>query len=181
MMGILSIFVVVGLVAGVSYALFSSQASNTGNTFGAGTLTLNVIPGLTPTPGPAFTVSGAKPGDSFTQVLNLTNTGSINATSVKLLSIGLTPSPTPPPNLGSQLNLELWNDVNDNGVKDGGDTQIGLTKPLTDAQWTNLSLGFGILAAGHHKVIAILTFDSTADNTYQGLSASFDFNFQADQ
>lgn len=177
---LLSIFAVLTLVSGVTFALFSSAASNNGNTFGAGTLTLKINGAGGSSSTPVFNVSSAAPGDTSSQVIELSNAGTIAAASTKLTSIGLTPSPTPPPNLGDKLTLDLYNDVNDNGSIDGGDTLIN-SAHLTDASWTNLSLGFALTASGHHKVIAKITFDSDADNTYQGTGASFNFNFLANQ
>jgi len=176
-----SILSALGLMIGGAFAAFSSTASNNGNTFAAGSLVL-AINGLGGTgSSPVFTVSNAAPGDvTGTQVLNLSNVGSVGAGTTVLTGISVTPTPVSP-NLGDKLNLELWNDVNDDGIINGGDTQIGITKPLTDAQWTSLSLGFGLPAGGHHKVLARITFDSSADNTYQSTSVSFNFNFQANQ
>jgi len=181
----ISIISALALMAGSTFAVFTSAASITVNTFGAGTLVLTINNSAGSTSTPVFNVTGATPRDvTNTQVLNLRNTGTVNSFTTTLTGIAVTPTVTVPatPNLGDKLDLELWNDVNDNNVIDPGtDTQIGLTAPLTAAQWTNLSLGFGINAGSHHKVLARITFNNTADDTYQGSSASFNLSFQASQ
>lgn len=169
--------VVAGLMGAGTFAAFSSSASNNGNTFGSGTLVL-AIDGFGGSGSPAkFTVSEAKPGDVNVQVIDLSNVGSIGAGSVTLTGIGVTPAG---PSLGDVLTLELFNDVDNSGTINGGDIAIG-TAHLTDSGWTNLPLGFGLPASGHHKVIARLTFDSAANDSYQNQSVSFNFNFVANQ
>lgn len=189
LLGLLSIFAVVALVGGTTFALFQSNASNNGNTFGAGTLVLNIkdAPGSTSTP--LFTVTKAMPGDSFTQVIKLSNTGNIAIRngSLILTKIDLTPTPASP-DLGGKLNLELWKDNNNNGIIEpgaGGDTLIGAIQPLTNSLWTGLDLGFGLSAFGEagasQNVIAKITFDTSADSTYQSASDTFNFNFTSEQ
>jgi len=166
-----------GLMVGATFANFSSTASNTGNTFGSGTLVLAINGLAALASSHVFTVPNAVPGYSQTQVLDLSNTGSVNAGSTTLTGISVTPHATG--DLGDALTLTLYRD-DGNGIYDAGDTQIA-TGHLVDPVWNNLNLGFGLLALGNHKVFAVLTFDSGAGDSYQGKSVSFDFNFQANQ
>jgi len=176
----ISITSALALMGGVTFALFSSTASNAGNTFGAGTMTLNINSFGGSTSSKIFNISNAKPTDVFgPQILNLSNTGTVGAATSTLTSITVSPSGSP--NLGDKLNLELWRDLNDDGLINGVDTQIGVSKPLTDAQWTGLNLGIPLAVGANMKVLARITFDSSADYTYQGTSVTFDFNFRADQ
>lgn len=183
-LSVLSIFSALTLMGGATFALFSSTVSNNSNTFGSGSLTLNVnsLPGTTSSP--VFNVTGAGPGSSTSaQVLDLFNSGSVNASATKLTSIDITPSPMPTPpisNLGKKSILELWDDVDNSSTINDGDRLINRTY-LTSTSWKGLSLGFGLPAGGHHKIIAMITFDSTADDTYQNTSVSFNFNFEASQ
>jgi len=175
-----SITAALALMGGATFATFSSAAANTANTFGAGTLVLKINGAGDSTSTKVFTIADAKPTDVFgPQVLDLSNTGTVNVATTKLTSIAVTPSGSP--NVGDKLNLELWRDLDNTGTITDGDVQIGTTQPLTNAQWTNLDLGITLAASGHMKVLAIITFDTSADNTYQGKSATFDFNFYAEQ
>ncbi|OGE38462.1 hypothetical protein A3B40_02460 [Candidatus Roizmanbacteria bacterium RIFCSPLOWO2_01_FULL_37_16] len=180
-MGILSIFAVTALVGGATFALFSSQASNNENTFGAGTMQLRINGDEGSTSSSVFSIANAKPTDVFTQVIALSNTGSIAATDVLLTSINVTPSNTPPPNLGDILTLDVYDDFNGNGIIDGGDFLRG-SAHLTNPAWLNISLGFGLAGGGgSHQIIARITFDDTDDNSYQGIGVNFNLNFQANQ
>lgn len=180
-MGIISIFAVTALVGGVTFALFTSQASNNGNTFGAGNMELRINGAEGSTSTPVFTVANAKPTDVFTQVITLSNTGTIAASDVLLTNINVTPTNSTPPNLGDILTLDIFDDVNGNGIIDGGDALRG-SAHLTDSAWSNISLGFGLAASGgSHQTISRITFDDTNDQSYQSIGVSFNLNFQANQ
>ncbi len=181
-MGLISIFAVGAIVAGTSYALFSSQASNNGNTFGAGTLVLSINTATGSSSTPVFNVSGVGPGNTVgPQTFTLKNEGSVDASSVVLSGISVSPTPSSP-NLGDKLVLNFYNDTNGNGVNDGPGTDLLIdSQLLTSGTWTNHLLGFGLIAGASHKLFATITFDSSADNTYQGTSALFNLAFQANQ
>gem|GEM_PF-3241969 len=166
------------LMAGATFAAFTSSSSNTGNTFGSGTLTLTVTPQGGTTSTPAFTVTNIAPGDFQTKSITLANTGTVNATLTKLVSVGHSTSSSP--DLGDKLTLQIYDDVNGNGAIDGGDVLKG-TGHVNDGSLTNIDLGFGITAGGSHKIVAKVTFDSDATDTYQGKNSSFDLNFQTSQ
>ncbi|OGK18147.1 hypothetical protein A3D80_02705 [Candidatus Roizmanbacteria bacterium RIFCSPHIGHO2_02_FULL_40_13b] len=175
---LISIVSVVGMVGGSAFAMFSSTATNDGNTFGAGTLVLEIDGEPGSGSSQKFIVTDIAPGESETQMLALSNTGSIDATSVVLSSIGHTGSS---PDLGDKLTLRMYDDNGTTvGVFDGGDTLRG-TAHITDGAWSNISMGFGLLTGETHNVFAVVTFDSDADNSYQGMSSFFDLNFQANQ
>ncbi len=161
------------LMGGAAVAAFTSSATNTGNTFGAGSLTLQLNGGSNTA---FFTISGAKPGDSSQQVITLANTGSLNSAHLFLTSIGHNSTSTP--DLGSKLTLDLYDDANGNGSIDAGETLIK-SAHITDNSWANTDLGVTLNAAGSHKVIAKLTFDADADNSFQSTNSTFSFNFQA--
>lgn len=170
----LSILASLALVTTGAYAAFSSTNSNNGNTFGSGSLTLNINGSATSSP--IFTLSGKAPGDVAQGVLDLQNVGTISANSVKITTIDTAGS-----NLGDVLTLDLYKDVDDSGTINTGDTLVG-SAHLSDPAWTNLVLaGVTLPAAGHQKLIAKITFDAGADNSHQSQSLTFNFNFQADQ
>ena len=184
-LGLLSIFAVVAVVGGVAFANFSSSATNTGNTFGSGTLVLN-INGTNPTSSPKFAVIKAVPGYSETQVFTLSNTGTVGAATTTLTGITV---PAAAGNLGDVLTLSLFMDNDNDGIFDTGETPIfsnHLTTLGSSSAWTGKPLGFGLAASGvvpgdSEKVFAVLTFDAGAGDEYQGKTVSFDFTFQANQ
>jgi hypothetical protein len=180
---IFSIVVALALVSTSAYAVFTSAATNPDNHFGAGTLTLLINDKEGSLSTPIFDVHDLKPGQSSAvQSLVLKNSGSVDIGEVKLLGITVTPSPTPPPNLGDQVRLVLWDDSTANNVIDAGETVYG-DADLTNSGWNNLVLtGITIPASGGTKTIkAKLTFESGAGNEYQGTNVNFSLNFQASQ
>lgn len=175
-MSAMSILTALSLTAGATLAAFTSVASSNGNTFGAGNLTLTVTPSGGVASSPAFTISNATPGQSFEKVITLSNSGSIAASSVLLkdINIGV-------PDLAPKLNLDIYNDVNGNGIIDGGDTLQG-SAVINSGAWVNIPLGFGLAAlGGSHQIIAKVTLDLATDDSFQGLTTSFNLNFQANQ
>lgn len=176
---LLLIVTVVGVGVTGAYAAFSSQASNTGNTFGTGTLNLVINPGASPFPSPIFTVADAKPGDVFDQEIVLANTGSIPAGSVQTTL----PSLSGNSELASVLTIRYYDDSTGSvaGSFDAGDTILG-TEHLDNAVWNGYTLpGISISAGGSKAIRALLTFDAGADSTYQGKSMTFSLGFQANQ
>jgi len=189
-LGLISIFAVVALVGGVAVATFSSAASNNSNTFGTGTLVLNIngLPGSTSSA--VFTTGNSgnkKPGESVTQGLDLHNSGSLDSANVFLTGIDVFPTPTPGGTLGNladKLTLTIWDDLDNNDVINAPEAEIH-TAHLNAASWTNKDLLFGLTHNGTvgdtHHLKATLLFDSDAGDTFQGTSVSFDFNFQISQ
>ncbi len=180
LLSFLTIAAVLVAVSGATTALFTSTASNNGNTFGAGTLVLKIngAPGSGSTS--VFNISNAAPGYSENQVLTLQNTGSVAASNLLLTGVTVNDNiSSTTANLGNVLTAYIWEDTNGNGVIDDGEpTWINGTH-LT-AIGSNINLGpLGVGATRHFKIK--LTFDQGAGNEYQGESISFNFNFQANQ
>lgn len=180
---IFSVVIITGVlvaVAGSTGALFTSTASNQGNTFGAGTLilTINNVPGNASSP--IFNIENAAPGDSVDQVLTLKNEGTISASSLLMTSVEVIDNvPATSTNLGEVLTTYIWEDTDNDGVIDAG-----------EPTWVNgihlnsipPNLNLGSLASGQMRNFKIkLVFDIGAGNEYQGESISFNFNFQANQ
>jgi hypothetical protein len=163
----------VGVVVG-SGAAFTAQASNLNNTFAAGTLS------LTNTPNTAiFSVSGWKPGDSAQGVIDLQNSGSITAGAVTLRATSVTDTPASPA-LSAKVDMV---------VKDCG-LFAGATPPTCDAGDPNVYSGtlaamtsanaLGSYAANDkHRYQFTATFNSSADDTYQGAQTSATFQWDA--
>jgi len=178
LVSLLLIGLVAALVAGGTFAYFTSVVTNTGNTFTAGTLDIK-----TNTPTSAFFniggTSGMKPGDSGSATLTLTNSGTIAASNVAL-STAITP--TVGPNKGDLAN-DLYVTVSVNG------TPINATpETLTQFAASAPTLA-GIAAGGTETFTVAWTFkdngtpnsNTTEDNAYQGSSDSVAFTFTANQ
>lgn len=174
---LMSIVAALAMAGGAAFAAFSSSASNDGNTFGAGSLTLSINT-QSPTSTGVFTITNAAPGDVETGLLVLKNEGSVDANGVSLLGIDINGG-----TLAPVLIMSLYLDNNGDGLVDGGDTLLAGPAPLDNPGWTNYSLpGFGGLSAGASKrVLAEIEFDQNANNSFQGQTINFDLNFQASQ
>lgn len=173
----ISILSALALMGGTAFALFTSAASNNRNTFGSGTLVLNInsVPGGGSTP--KFTIANAAPGFFQDQELDLSNTGTVNASSVKITSIAVGGDTI----LADNLTLTIAVDNNNDGILDGLDTVLG-TEHLTNSVWNNYTLPALTLPAGTTaQIVARLTFDSGAGDALQGKSTNFNLNFQANQ
>lgn len=179
MMSALSIVSALTIMGGATYAAFTGTDSVVGNTFAAGSLTLDATVGGNST-SPAFTITNAAPNQSFTQPINLVNTGSVSSSSTKLTDIDFTVAASNP-DLGDVLDLEIWDDTNKNGVIDGSDVLKG-SAPLNSPAWSNIDLGFGIASGDSHQVIAKITMNAGAGDNYQGANAgTFSFVFTTSQ
>jgi len=186
--GLLSIFVVAIMVGAGAFAAFTSTASNNGNTFGSGTMTLKIENAEGTTSTPYFTVdnsSNLKPGDTRTQTIKLSNSGSLKIGSVKLTGLVVAPLTTPDPlnkSLGDVLTLKLYRD----SVSDSSPNNlIGTARKLTGS-WTDQDLGITIepkagSVEGSRNIVAVLTFDADANSDYQSKSVTFGFTFQGTQ
>ena len=133
LISLMAIALVVGLVGAGVFAYFSDTESSTGNTFTAGKLDLTVLGG-NPMP---FNVGPMQPGDTGSGKVTLTNAGTIGAAE---LDIGVstivnddvdTAEPendqgtnTGNGDLGGQLLMVMWLNVNQNGVFDAGDVEL---------------------------------------------------------
>lgn len=179
LLSVMTILGVVALAGTGAYAAFSSQASNAGNTFGTGTLNLVINPGASPFPSPVFTVANAAPGATFDQEIVLANTGTVPAGSVATV----TPTFSGNSELASVLTIKYYDDSTGSiaGSFDGTDTVLGEAH-LDNAVWNGYTLpGITIPASGSKAIRALLTFDSSADSSYQAKSMTFTLGFQANQ
>jgi hypothetical protein len=172
-----AVLAAVGIAVG-SGADFSATSANPSNTFASGTLSIdNSNEGVA-----IFTPSNMRPGGpTQTGTVDIKNTGSLAGT-FSLTRTNLTDDNTVPATLSSKINLV---------VKDCG-LWSGTTAPTCDAgdavKYTGTLAGFssaaalGSYAAGDkHRYEFAATLDSSADNSYQGDSASARFQWDAVQ
>ncbi len=171
----LSILASLALMAGATFASFTSNATNSGNTFAAGSLTFTVSPDGQTASTPIFNVSGALPGTTTPlQTIDLHNGGSVTASHVVIAGIALTDNNLSSGDLGGRLVLNIY--------QSDGSTLIH-SAALNDTSWNNGSVDLGsVTAGGTTQIKASISFptDST-DNLYQGASESFSITFQAQQ
>jgi spore coat-associated protein N len=162
----------VGIAVG-SGASFTASSANPSNTFAAGNLSiLNSKEGLA-----VLTASGMRPGDpASTGTVDVENSGSLDgAFTLDRSSIVDSDGANP---MSAKLNLV---------VKDCGDFSSGT--PTCDGgdpvvySGTIAAMGstaLGTFAAGEkHRYEFAVTFDSSADNAYQGDSSSVQFDWNA--
>ncbi|MDR3601028.1 MAG: TasA family protein [Desulfosporosinus sp.] len=197
-----------GLLAGGTYALFTSSATNSNNTFAAGTINLDQsrdsgdsVPGpmfysstnpvtnpagLYPydQPAPSGSVIGGEaiggwaPGDKVTRALNLQNTGSLVARITKLQAKVNSAGVT-----SGAAYTEFINDMNIKVVYNTGTGVVLYNGPLSNLLngWVTIPT---MLAAGHSGPLNVsfeATLDPSADNTVEGQNFVFDFSFYAEQ
>jgi spore coat-associated protein N len=172
MLGAFSALIAAVAVAVGSSASFTASSANPSNTFATGTLSiLNSKEGLA-----VLTASGMKPGDSATGTVDVQNTGSLSgAFSLSRSNIVDSDGANP---LSAKLNLV---------VKDCGDFSLGT--PTCDAgdpqkySGTIAAMGssaLGTFAANEkHRYQFAVTFDSSADDAYQGDNSSVKFDWNA--
>src|SRR3954447_4612910 len=162
-------------VAVGSSASFSASSANPSNTFAAGTLSiLNSKEGLA-----VLTASNMKPGDSATGTVDVQNNGSLSG-AFALSRSNISGSDATYP-MSAKLDLV---------VKDCGDFSSGT--PTCDAgdpvKYTGTlaamssSSALGTYAANEkHRYQFAATFNSSANNAYQGDSSSATFDWTAVQ
>ncbi|HXR42071.1 MAG TPA: hypothetical protein VN738_06650 [Acidothermaceae bacterium] len=172
-----------------SYAAFNATTQNTTNTWGSGTMTLtNNGGGATYSGSTSATFGGTnlKPGDSngTGTCLTVKSTGSI-AGAMHLYLSSLADSS---PSLAGKLNLTITagvpaSDVQSNctGFPTTGvstvysGTLAAMPATYAASAGTNVAVASGTVLEAYKLV---WTFDSTADNTYQGKTATAAFTWE---
>ncbi len=189
-MSAMSIMSALTIMGGATFAAFTSEAQNEGNTFGSGELVLQINGAAGNASTPVFDVQAgtntsiffadaAAPGDSVEASWLLTNTGSTDAEPILLDQIDLGGDTV----LAGVLTLEIFRDDGDNSGELGGDDVLIHSAHLDSPTWNDLTLtGVALPASGgDQRIYARLTFDASADNTYQNKNLVFNVDFRADQ
>lgn len=145
------------LIAGGSFAIFTSSVQNTGNTFAAGTLKIGLDKeDIDGTPAKYFTLTNWAPGDSDIQPVVVTNKGTLE--------------------LRYDLALAVGGDL-------GGGTHPVTIKAYSDAAGTTaLTVTDRVLAVGASETIYVkVEFPKDAGNEYQGKSGTASIKVDAEQ
>lgn len=178
----LSIVAALAMMSTSALAAFTATATNTGNTFGTGTLVLNINSGTNGTSTGVFTnITNFLPGTSSTvQHLLLKNTGSIPMNTVSVTGVNLADGSDS--NLAGTVHLKMWVDADHDGTINGTEAVLA-DKTLSDATWNNLAIPGATIPAttGQLDVAAMLVFPDTTDQTLQGKSVTFSIGFQGNQ
>jgi spore coat-associated protein N len=174
-LGALALVLLAVAVAVGSGATFTAQTANPSNTFASGTLTMSNSQDNKA----ILTASGMKPGDTSNGQVDIQNTGSISA-GFSLSRTDLTDSDDKNP-MSKMLNLV---------VTDCGDFSSGTPKceagdpemySGTLAEMSS-SVDLGTYKADEqHRYDFTITFDSSANDAYQGASSSATFQWDAVQ
>jgi predicted ribosomally synthesized peptide with SipW-like signal peptide len=169
-----------------TYSYFSDTETSSGNKFTAGTLNLKVDGqddgGTVPV---YFAVDNVKPGDGGSQVISLSNTGTLNGTAkIHIKNVvnteGLNPEPETdkedPGDLGAVLLIKIQYDANNDGdYLDEGETIV------TDVAINTLNCTLntlGSLGAGTSRNLKISwSVPGTVGNDIMGDIVTFDIEF----
>jgi spore coat-associated protein N len=171
-LGVLSALIAAVAVAVGSSASFTATSANPSNTFAAGTLTiLNSREGLA-----VLTASNMRPGDSATGTVDVKNTGSLSGAFTLSRSNIVDSDGTFP--MSAKLDLV----VKDCGDFSSGTPTCDLGDPVkytgTIAAMSSTALGT-FAADEKHRYQFAVTFNSGANNNYQGGSSSVEFDWDA--
>lgn len=158
------------MLAGGSFALFTSNATNTGNTFAAGTVIVDATNGGQPAfTSTSYNFQNMAPGDSGTVNLTVKNTGTLSEW-VVIPSSGIATSGA----IFDATNTD-WNTTTNTAAND---------QPLVLTPNANMTAGDTgyLLAPGSSTTIAInYSLPSQANNFYQGQTGSATITVEAVQ
>jgi hypothetical protein len=171
-LGALSALIAAVAVAVGSSASFTATSANPSNTFAAGTLSiLNSKEGLA-----VLTASNMKPGDSTTGTVDVQNNGSLSG------AFTLSRSNIVDSDVGNPMSAKLDLVVKDCGDFSSGTPTCDVGDPVkytgTIAAMTPTALGT-FAASEKHRYQFAVTFNSGANNNYQGDSSSVEFDWDA--
>jgi spore coat-associated protein N len=173
-LGALALVLLAVAVAVGSGATFTAQTANPDNTFASGTLTMSNSKDNQA----ILTASDMKPGDTANGQVDIQNTGSISA-GFSLSLTDLTDSDDKNP-MSKMLNLVVMDcgDFSSGTPKcEAGDPEI-YSGTLSDMSSVDLGT---YKADEQHRYDFTVTFDSSADDSYQGDSSSATFQWDAVQ
>lgn len=150
------------LIGGGTFAIFTDTATNTQNTFTAGTLDINVLNET------AFsgTIANLAPGDTGSQTFDVTNNGSLDLRYDIAQSLSSGAGTLVLGDANKDLNFSIEYST------DGGTTYTAVTPGDNNI----------VMAAGAtHKYKVTYTLPKAADNPYQAGSSNFKLTFSAEQ
>lgn len=184
---VLSVLFVTGMVVGVTYAVFSDKATILGTSFSVGSADIKLLDDLAlgidaanlveEKDGPTFT--GISPNWEEDYMLKIYN----NALSEVMLSSHADyETANDPDDLRQIIYVEpfLWDDVNSDGIVDGGELGASLGRK-TIVKWKTVGYELGILSSGEVKSLVLRFSTDSVAASKQGKSAIIDFEFDAEE
>ena len=180
---VLGTLLVIGIAGStVSYgtfATFTATASNSGNTFSTGTLNLTTVPAS----GSAIlSLANMKPGDSIARGVSVENSGSINASLALSTSTAAANALTTDTTNGLKLLVEKCVTAFGGTTPETCTGGSGVSIPTQTVIGTNMALpALNAGAANKHHYLVTVSLPSTADNTFQGLTQTLTFTWNATQ
>jgi len=191
---------IIGVIGGATFAYFSDTESSTNNTLTAGVLDLNIDGGDIAVT--TLTVSAAEPGgsgDDFSILANVgsmageldidtsvvTNTGAVSGTSEYADDSG---------DLGAVAQIAMYLDIDQTGTVTAGDIGLqsdgstydptgGLAYDIVNnyASETWDAVIASMAASASDNIVVLWQVPTTAGNSIQGDSVSFDITFTLEQ
>ena len=188
LISVMTISLVCALIGAGVYANFSDAETSSNNQFAAGTLDLTVD-SENPWASTKIDASGMKPRESGVATYTLYNDGTLDASGLMVNitnlsdSEGTNPEPegdtAEPGDLSANLDMVIWVDTDNDGIKDAGETELASGK-LNALSWTTHDAGS--LDAGNTKYVSIsYSIDSSVGNDIQGDTSTFDIEFVLNQ
>jgi hypothetical protein len=162
-----TLLIAVGVTA-ASGASFTASSVNASNTFTAGTLSMS----NTKAGAAIFSASNMKPGDVATGEVDIKNTGTVNG-AFTLSKTALTNNDTTY-KMSTQLNVV----ISDCGTDSDCSSKSLVTSGTLESLGSNIPVG-NIAGGVTHRYEFVATFDSNADDNYQGKSATAEFTWNA--
>lgn len=195
---------VIGLVSGVTWSLFSDTETAASNQFTAGVIDLQVdcagdtVFAATDDPLPVIfnylPANDIKPGDSGVVTLSLDLTADSSNADLWILVNnlnefgGLNPEPeqeaeggVPVDDIASRIDVSLWLDADNDQVEDGGETNLFTGTLAGLVASGQLTVQLNAATGTTYYVGWSWVFDSSAGNEYQGDYCTFDVVLGADQ
>ncbi len=195
----MTILAVTGAVTAGTFAMFSDSASSTQNTFASGDLNLKLDDAnesASESVTQSLTGTNMKPGDSTSGFISLHNDGSIDASGVRLaIDTNQTNDGSTPSDMRNVLDITVKEDdaVSDPSCSGGTDLTSAIDNQVGDGagqltlvefdnggadEYSSLS---GLTIGETRNVCFTVTFDTSANNAYQGDAVDTTFTFTADQ
>ena len=193
---------VIGMVGGGTWAYFTDTEQSTNNSLTAGTLDLNIDAGNIAVT--TFSASAVGPGDSGSGSSTLSNVGTYAGEfDIDFSAITNTPGAGGTEyeggtgELGGVATMAVYLDINQNATFDAGDIELNTTGANAYDGVTNTTLDYATIdsygsvsydaviasmaALAADDFIALWQVPTSADNTIQGDSVSFDVTFTLEQ
>jgi hypothetical protein len=170
---------------GIAYAAFQDKGKVLGSTFSVGSSDiklLNDVSGTTDSSNLADEINGPNfsnitPNWKNDYLIKLVNKGT---TTLSMASHAKYLTANDPQDLRNIIFVEpiVWNDLNNNGLADDGETGVSLGRK-TIVKWNTEGFDFGLVNVNETKGFVLRFSTDAVSETKQGASGIFDFEIDA--